>query len=583
MTTEKTMTVAREAVRLTVERGCGCGGASSGAAVELHSEASGCGGSCGGSCGCGSVARRERPRWFAGQLVGPRDLTDTQTWVLERMRRHNRLLHGWGVDCGLTVTPVLDTAGRPVPWQVQVGTGHALAPSGDEIVVEAATTVDVRAGEQGSAGGSPLDPWCAPVRQRRDPAATYYLAVRYDEAMTRPVRTASCGCGCDDETACEYSRIAERAAFALLEALPSAYTEQAGDRAEDRLQEALSCTASIREHGSRECPGCACSPWVVLADITVTGSGAVTIDQLAHRRFLASFGNYGFFCAPRSLGCMTVVRINRSQEGPEAALVEAFTAGNTAAVDKLVATGLGVLGTVPLTVDGPDAAAVQQVTSQVLDIVQNRVAEDSIVWLAESWPERSAPGQVVADSAATAILDGAAFAGNRQPDAVVGFTGPCGARLFIVSVPKPPPPPLGPIEVVTVIQGLELSEEADLYVAFQDGRIADMDALIARGVGRLGTLQFRSTGPDQADLDAVRAKVQAHLAQHVSSPGTVLWFDQGWIGLGGPGQVAAVAAATRLLDESGLPAGHRIPPEVKDFTGSGPVRLIIRTSPIIIP
>ncbi|GIE88147.1 hypothetical protein [Actinoplanes regularis] len=445
MTTEKTMTAAREAVRRSGD--CGCEGTSSGAVAKLYPAACGCGGSSGGcGGGCDSAAARERPRWFAGQLVGPRDLTDTQVWVLERMRRHNRLLHGWGVDCGLTVAPALDTAGRPVPWQVKVTAGHALAPGGDEILVETATTVDVRAGEPG-AGGGPLDPWCAPVRQRRDPGATYYLAVRYDEAMTRPVRTASCGCGCDDETACEYSRIAEGAAFALLDALPPAYTKQAGGSADDRLQEAVACTASIREHGSRQCPDCACSPWVVLADITVTGRGAVTVDQLANRRFLASFGNYGFFCPPRSLGCMEVIRINRNQEGPEAALVEAFMAGNTAAVDKLIATGLGVLGTVPLSVDGPDAAAVQQVTSQVLDIVQNRVAEDSIMWLAESWPERSGQGKVVADSTATAILDGATFAGNRQPDQVVGFTGSCGARLLVVSVPKATPPPLRITEV----------------------------------------------------------------------------------------------------------------------------------------
>jgi hypothetical protein len=559
------MTVAGETLKITVGQGCGCGGTPA---------ACGCGNGCGGT-----AAVRERPRWFAGQLVGPRDLTDTQTWMLERMRRHNRLLHGWGVDCGLTVTPVLDTAGRPVPWQVQVGAGHALAPSGDEILVETTTTVDVRAGAAtGTTGGS--DPWCAPVRQRRDPAATYYLAVRYDEAMTRPVRTVSCGCGCDDETACEYSRIAEGAAFALLDTLPAGYTEQAGDR-ESRLQEAVQCTTSIREHGSRSCPGCGCSPWVVLADITVTGSGAVTIDQLAHRRFLVSFGNYGFVCAPSTLGCMAVVRINRNQQGPEEALVDAFMAGDIAEVDRLIATGLGVLGTVPLTTDGPDTAAVRQATPQIADIVQNRIAEDSIVWLASNWPERTTQGQAVADAAATAILDGALFTGNRQADAVVNFTGSCAARLFVLSVPKPPPPPLGPIEVVAVIQGLELTDEAHLFEAFQDGRIADMDALIVNGVGLLGTLQFRSTGPDQADLAAVRAKAQAHMAHNASSPGTVLWFDQGWIGLGGPGQAAAIAAATQLLDESGIPAGHRIPPETKDFTGSGPVRLIIRTSPIL--
>ena len=96
----------------------------------------------------------------------------------------------------------------------------------------------------------------------------------------------------------------------------------------------------MRQRASRECPECACSPWVVLADITVSSSGAVTIDQLTYRRFVASFGNYGFYCAPRSLGCMEVVAINRHGDGPESPLVNAFMQGDAAVVDKLVSAGV---------------------------------------------------------------------------------------------------------------------------------------------------------------------------------------------------------------------------------------------------
>ena len=45
----------------------------------------------------------ERTRYYAGQLVGPDDLTEDQRYFRERLRRHNRLLHGWGVVCGARV------------------------------------------------------------------------------------------------------------------------------------------------------------------------------------------------------------------------------------------------------------------------------------------------------------------------------------------------------------------------------------------------------------------------------------------------------------------------------------------------
>lgn len=176
--------LARETVRLDLLSGCGCSGApASASSIGMSKGPCGCGGECGESgCGCGGSCRgacgtavtvRERPRWFAGQLVGPRDLTDTQNWILERMRRHNRLMHGWGVDCGLIVKHVVDDAGRPLPWTVQISTGYALAPAGDEILVSCTTTVDVRAGQQAGTGSTPLDPWCAPVGAIRTLSITW--------------------------------------------------------------------------------------------------------------------------------------------------------------------------------------------------------------------------------------------------------------------------------------------------------------------------------------------------------------------------------------------------------------------------
>ncbi|GCD96718.1 hypothetical protein [Embleya hyalina] len=265
--------------------GCGCGGGGAGT-----------GGSGSGGCGCGDclaghATGRLRPRWFGGQLVGPEDLTQTGVWLLERMRRHNRLLHGWGVVCGATVNPVRIGDGGRRPWLLDVSAGYVLGPYGDEIVIEHPLRVDVRDALPGGTEGCPppTDPWCAPVRRRREPGRTYYLAVRYDECLTAPV--AAAGCGCED-TACEYSRVREGFVLGVLDTLPPAYLEGI----DDTLQETTGCSSRITGIGTRPCPSCPTDPWVVLADFTASADGRLTVDPLYNRRFAASFGGFGFYC-----------------------------------------------------------------------------------------------------------------------------------------------------------------------------------------------------------------------------------------------------------------------------------------------
>ena len=272
----------------------------------------------GSPCGCGhdlcdDPVGLERTRFFPKQLVSPEDLTQDQRYFREKHRRHNRMLHGWGVVCGVNVREATDEQGNPIPYTACVTTGYVLGPYGDEIVVDRNVPFDVRRAADDVRDGCPppVDPWCSPVRVDRDPEKTIYLAIRYDEYPARPVQAES-GCGCGDEADCEYSRIVDGFALGILDELPEAYEEPfdsgrgPGESAVPRAQrdtvgedQTVRCTPLLRRMG-RPCPPCPTSPWVVLADLKVGAGGAFTeLDQWEHRRFVASAGHYGFFCRGR--------------------------------------------------------------------------------------------------------------------------------------------------------------------------------------------------------------------------------------------------------------------------------------------
>ena len=155
----------------------------------------------------------ERTRYFARQLVGADDLTQDQLYQREKSRRHNRMLHGWGIVCGARVR-----AGDG-PCEVVVEAGYLLGPYGDEIQIDTDVVIDVCSedldGNVASPCG-PVDPWCSDVRVDRPADRPVYLAVAYAECLSRPVRAVADGCGCDD-TACEYSRIRDSYRIVVLE------------------------------------------------------------------------------------------------------------------------------------------------------------------------------------------------------------------------------------------------------------------------------------------------------------------------------------------------------------------------------
>ena len=242
----------------------------------------------------------ELPRYYPRQLITPDDLTLEQNYFRDRMRRHNRLMHGWGVVCGARVCPVVkkapDGTTSFVPWQVKIGRGYILGPYGDEIMIDCERTVDLRTRGVTGVTGEPCldvpDPWCTQVFVLPPEESTVYVAIKYKQCKARPVRVQPVGCGCDD-TACEYSRWQDGYEIGVLPECPSCNTGPAPFNPCSHppfIDLEDMCNSS-------DCPDCSCGPWVGLASVTIDPDGTIkAIDNCSCRRMAVSLSTLWWVC-----------------------------------------------------------------------------------------------------------------------------------------------------------------------------------------------------------------------------------------------------------------------------------------------
>lgn len=215
----------------------------------------------------------QRVNFFNRQILTADDMTTDRAYLLQKLRRHNRFEHGWGLVCGLTVTaaPVAGTL-----WRVQIGSGYALGPYGDEIFVGEAVYFDLL---DCVSGGTNL---CEPNMPSggAGTSTTAYLAIQHAECLARPVQVASAGCGCGEDT-CQYSRILDSFKIRCLPQLPP-----------QPPPPPILCQV-VRGGSRMPCPPCPTDPWVVLAKIVLPSAFTMNItnsniDNVSVRRVLLS-------------------------------------------------------------------------------------------------------------------------------------------------------------------------------------------------------------------------------------------------------------------------------------------------------
>ncbi len=279
-------------------------------------------------CATGTeVAGLERTRFYPRQLVGPDDLTQDQRYFRDKARRHNRLLHGWGIVCGACVRRNPNN-----PCAVVVDPGYILGPYGDEIVIAEPASFDIcKQGvvEQVGCCSETADPWCADPKGKC-PEGRFFLAIKYAECPSRPVRAGACLCGCDGND-CEYSRIRDSFALRLLTEPPVPYTTP-------MQQPPMSTLQPCQDGIARACLPCPKDPWVILADVAVgKDCRVVDINCFTHRRYVMSYAEFYWTCASRVIspgltiqpGMLSARMLSTVAGGSD--LVDASTAASGAA------------------------------------------------------------------------------------------------------------------------------------------------------------------------------------------------------------------------------------------------------------
>src|SRR5215207_8130366 len=163
--------------------------------VAQRSPASSAAEDCESGATCGQVYNL-RNRYFTGKYLTARDFQDEQRFFQSRRHLHNRLLHGWGVVCGLQIErhPNPDC----VDWVV-VKPGIALDCCGREIILKERTALRIWQPPEASAGQADPSSAQQAVGRQHSEAQKVLVYIRYIEKLTEntPVLFSEDACAGD--------------------------------------------------------------------------------------------------------------------------------------------------------------------------------------------------------------------------------------------------------------------------------------------------------------------------------------------------------------------------------------------------
>jgi len=145
----------------------------------------------------------KKVRYFHGMLMTDRDFREEQIYHNEKRKLLNKMLHGWGVVCGLSLS---GKAGESI---ITISPGMGLDCHGNEIVVCEPYKIDLRSKtcfcilptkSESLTGADCLEGEPEPK--------TWFIGIKFHEMFTDPMPVYVPGGECEEKT-CESSRISE--------------------------------------------------------------------------------------------------------------------------------------------------------------------------------------------------------------------------------------------------------------------------------------------------------------------------------------------------------------------------------------
>ncbi len=180
--------------------------------------------SCDGECMCHEpmvdprLIGDERNRYFTGKHMTAREFRDEQIYLMSHQRLHTRVLHGWGIVCGLEVVAHRDDQCAKEGWVI-VNPGIAMDCWGREIVVKEPRPIHLRALLPDN-----VPPGCEKTHESYDAEnhkwalnklcethSTILLGIRYGELAVEPVPVLVDDKQCGQRTA--MNRIREKPCY----------------------------------------------------------------------------------------------------------------------------------------------------------------------------------------------------------------------------------------------------------------------------------------------------------------------------------------------------------------------------------
>jgi len=141
----------------------------------------------------------QRLRYFHGMLLDDKDFQAEQAYHIRKRRFLNRMLHGWGVVCGL------ELIGKKGDRSIDVTSGMALDCCGNEIWVPHRKPIDLLSLLPCDAKGKKEGECIEEVPGKPN---CYQVVVRYYERPSSPVSVYLPSGSCEERT-CENSRVKE--------------------------------------------------------------------------------------------------------------------------------------------------------------------------------------------------------------------------------------------------------------------------------------------------------------------------------------------------------------------------------------